>query len=52
MMKDFELFKAWIHAIIDRKVAEAYGQSGFEESVLEEALELELIKLLVEKEKK
>lgn len=45
-MQDFQLFKAWIHAIVDRKIADAFMQDNLREAELELELEAELINLV------
>ena len=49
-MQDFELFKAWVHAVIDTKMAEAFGQDALMEAVEEQYLE-DKLKELVEQNK-
>ena len=40
---EFDLFKHWIHAVVDRKIAEAFGQPAEEEIKLEASAESLLI---------
>jgi len=40
---EFDLFKQWIHAVVDRKIAEAFGQPAEEEIKLEASAESLLI---------
>lgn len=49
MNDEFDLFRAWIHALVDRKIAEAFGQDALMESVSEMHLEEELIRVIEEK---
>lgn len=49
MTEDFELFKAWIHAIIEEKINDALGKDSLSESMIADQIEMELIRVITEK---
>lgn len=49
MVNDFELFKAWIHAIIEEKINDALGRDSLMEALNANQLEAELIKVVSER---
>lgn len=49
MPDDFQIFKAWISALIDEKIGDAFGQDTFNLSIDTHMLETELVKLINEK---